>query len=100
MSRKIKFIYLASPFSAKGKLRNFIELCRERRITSIAAELTLQYGYAMFLPITQSYQLRAYLPKLGTSFSKWKKIDLCAIEHSDEVWVVMMPRWKESIGVT
>ncbi len=92
----MKRIYLASPYSHKDKR---IERKREKQVTEIAALMTRDYGYSMFLPITQSYQMCKVLPELGGSFEKWKKIDLFEVRHSTEVWVVMLDGWKESIGV-
>lgn len=89
-------IYLASPFSHKDEL---IMKMREEQISTIAAKLTLRYHQAMFLPITQSYRMRQLNDALGTSFASWKDIDLAAIEHCDQIWVVMMPGWKDSVGV-
>lgn len=55
----------------------------------------------MFLPITQSAMMAKYNPALrdGT-FAAWKKVDLKVISKCDEVWVVKMIGWKESVGVT
>lgn len=93
----MKFIYLASPYSHPEK---DIEITRYVLITWVAARLTEKYEVSMFLPITQSYQLRFHNPNLGTTFKAWQKVDFCAIEHSDEVWVVKIDGWKESVGVT
>jgi hypothetical protein len=94
---KVKLIYLASPYSHKNRS---MEYKRFYEITFIAAQLISKYGHAMFLPITQSHVLKDIEPHLfGTSFEFWKDIDLSAIDHSDEVWVVKLDGWKESIGV-
>lgn len=93
----MKFIYVASPFSHKYKK---VMREREKEINRVAAELTYKYGYAMFLPITQSAPLERIIPALGGSFEKWKDIDLEMVKRADELWVVMMEGWDNSVGVT
>lgn len=93
----MKMIYLASPYSHPLKV---VEAMRYDQITRVAAYLIAEHGHAMFLPITQSHNLKDWDERLtGTSFAHWKDIDLCAIDHCDEVWVVKMVGWKESVGV-
>lgn len=90
-------IYLASPYTHKEEA---IMKAREIEITLIAARLTKMYKIPMFLPITQSARMAQLCPSLfGHTFDAWKDIDLMAINHCDEVWVITMPGWKESVGV-
>lgn len=89
--------YLASPFTHKSK---HIMEYREEQISTIAAELTHRHQVTLFLPITQSHRMAQLRPNLfGTTFAAWKDIDLDAIAHSDELWVVKMSGWKQSVGV-
>lgn len=89
--------YLASPFSHKSEI---VMKYREELVSIVAAELTATHRVTLFMPITQSHRMSQLRPKLfGTTFSAWKDIDLDAIEHCDEVWVVKMDGWKKSIGV-
>lgn len=92
----MKMIYLASPYSHK---KTSVQNKRYRDITKVAAKLTKDTGLCFFLPITQSFQLVKVDPSLGGSFSAWRNIDLYAIKKSDEMWVVTMDGWLESIGV-
>lgn len=92
----MKMIYLASPYSHKSRR---VENKRFKEVTRVAAELISEYGHSFILPITQSYQLVKIKPELGGSFANWKKIDLHFVSKCDEVWVVTMDGWKESIGV-
>ena len=94
---KQKLIYLCSPFTHKDPevMRN-----REEVVTAIAAGLTERYGYAMFLPITQSAPMERINPNLKGDFESWKSIDLFMVrEKCDELWVVLMDGWRESVGV-
>lgn len=92
----MKMVYIASPFSHK----NFFVMCyRFYKITKIAALLYKKHKVCMFLPITQSGLMQVLVPSLGGSFASWKDVDLAAIDHCDEVWVVKMSGWDKSIGV-
>lgn len=93
---KKPLIYLASPYTHNNK---GIEFRREHEITYIAALLTKEYQYPMFLPITQSANMKRSLPELGSTFKYWASIDLSAIRHCSEVWVVTMNGWDTSVGV-
>lgn len=98
----IKFIYLASPYSYNEGTDAEQKMMRDFRyltITRVAACLIKKTRNAFFLPITQSHALKELDDSLGTNFESWEKIDLCAIDHSDEVWVVRMDGWKDSVGV-
>ncbi len=72
---------------------------RFNKITKIGARLTERYREAFILPITQSHLLAKHMNNSSTGFKDWVDIDYSHIEHSDEVWVVMMSGWKESVGV-
>jgi hypothetical protein len=93
----IKMVYLASPLSHPFKE---IEKMRYEDINKVAANLHELYPQVAFiLPITQSYKLKEYNTNLGTSFEAWKDRDLEFINRSDELWIVTIDGWKESIGV-
>lgn len=96
MAKLCKFIYLASPYTHPDK---DVETQRYERITKIAADLTVQHGHCFFLPIVTSHQMVLVDSRLKGSFDNWRDIDLCALDHSDELWVVKMPYWKDSTGV-
>lgn len=92
----VKVVYIASPFS--HSLLKVMKL-RRKRIAQVAAKLHLQFPHAFILPITQSACMKDWEPTLGESFKYWKDRDLKFISRSDEVWVVMMDGWEESVGV-
>lgn len=96
MIRLTKEIYIASPYSHPSKLIMY-ERCHQ--ITCIGARLTKIYGYAFILPILTSVQLQQ-VEDFDHTFNQWRTIDLTFIMRVDEVWVVMLPGWEESIGVT
>jgi hypothetical protein len=100
-----KVNYLASPYTFKGP--NISEACRlrvenlrYRQITKIAGKLEDRYPYAFILPITMSHNTAQFMEtrKEGT-FKNWARRDFSYINKCDEVWVVTMDGWKESVGV-
>ncbi len=93
-----KMIYLASPYSHRDKA---IQAERYCTITKIAGFLTHKYRHTFFLPITQSHNMaKFYAPLKNGTFKAWKDIDYLAIRHCEEVWVVVLPGWDTSTGVT
>ncbi len=95
--KNIKMVYLASPSSHPFKE---IELMRYEEINQIAANLHEHYPQVAFiLPITQTYKLMEYNKNIGTAREAWKARDLEFISRSDELWIVSMDGWRESIGV-
>ncbi len=97
MRRKMKLIYIASPFSHEEK---GVRFKRFKEITYISAQLHKKFGYAMFLPITQSYMMQEALPEIKGDFETWKEVDLFMVGlKCDEVWIILMEGWKESKGV-
>jgi hypothetical protein len=88
-------IYLASPYS---HIDPEIELVRYRQITNIAGRL-IDKGVVLFAPITQSVAVVKYSRVNSRGFDYWEKFDKEFVSLSDEVWVVVMPGWRESVGV-
>ncbi len=86
-------IYLASPYShpdpAVRELR-FREACR-------AAAALLRAGHAVFSPIAYSHPLVAH--GLPTDWSFWERHDREHLGRCDEVLVLMLDGWEESVGV-
>lgn len=101
----MKLVYLASPYTYLHDnldLREQIEYSREVQINRIAADLEVRFpNIVFFLPITQSAALRRENEKIGSEFKgDIKRRDLFVIrKKSDELWVVKIDGWKESVGV-
>ena len=90
-----RLLYLASPFSSplqSVKMDRFIAVCRA------TLELTRR-GMFVFSPMVNSFPLEMFANG-GTSWQEWAEIDRAWIEKSDEVWVLCIDGWRESVGVT
>lgn len=99
-----KMIYLASPYTFKGPnitkaQRKYVQEIRYEQITRIAGLLIDKWQYAFILPITMSHSTAKYMKKRDGEFKFWENIDLTYISRCDELWVVTMDGWGDSIGV-
>ncbi len=85
--------YLAAPFShpdLEVRQRRHEAVCRA------AAEL-IRAGRTVFSPISHSYGISRYGLPLNWEF--WQRLDLKYLEFCDEVIVLKIPGWQESVGV-
>ena len=88
-------VYLAGPYSHKHK---DIEAVRRILLTYVSTKLAVA-GITVFSPITQSHeQERTGL--LKGDYATWQKTDRKMVEKMDEMWVLVLDGWKQSVGVT
>jgi nucleoside 2-deoxyribosyltransferase len=86
-------IYLASPYSHTDpgvREERFRAACR-------ATAALLRAGEVVFSPIVHSHALVEFA--LPTAWAFWEFIDRAHLERCDEVVVLMLDGWQESIGV-
>jgi len=83
-------IYLAIPYTGQEELSYHVA-------THITAELSKR-GEVVFSPITHSHPFTK-ITDLPGDWAFWGKIDREFIERSDQMWIVCMDGWKESVGV-
>lgn len=89
-----RLIYLASPFSHKDR---WVMKLRWAIITAIGAKLVSE-GKHVFGPITESHAYDEF--GVGNSgWEYWQKHDYLMIDKADELWVVKMKGWEQSVGV-
>lgn len=96
-TKEFKLVYLASPYSHKDPKVMFK---RYTAVTKAAAKLMQMYDVVFFLPITQSHHMVKLNSNMNGGWNYWKGVDLFMISRSDEVWVLQLDGWKESVGVT
>jgi hypothetical protein len=90
-----KRIYLAAPYTHESSV---VMNQRFEEINKMAAEL-LTNGFHVFSPISHAHPINE-IAGLGRGFIKWMDYDLSIIAlWADEVWVMQMDGWKESVGV-
>jgi hypothetical protein len=86
-------IYLASPYSHPHpavREQRFQAACR-------AAAALLRVGLVVFSPIIHTHPLVAH--GLPTDWASWERIDREHLQRSDEVLVLTLAGWRESVGV-
>lgn len=86
-------IYLASPYSHPDPVvreERFRAACR-------ATAALLRAGEVVFSPIVHSHPLVGFT--LPTAWAFWERIDRVYLERCDEVVVLMLDGWNESVGV-
>jgi nucleoside 2-deoxyribosyltransferase len=86
-------IYLASPYSHPDPS------VREHRFRTAcqAAASMLRDGHIVFSPIVHSHPLVAF--GLPTAWAAWERIDRAFLERCDELAVLMLDGWDQSVGV-
>ena len=95
----MKRIYLATPYSHEDEK---IRLLRFNAVNKKAGELMLA-GYGVFSPISHSHPVALTMKanKVSNSWPFWEKQDIPFLEHwADELWVLQLDGWSESIGVS
>jgi len=90
----MKKIYLACPFSHTLKS---VQEARFDEVNKKAAEL-MEEGHIVFSPISHSVPINAHF-RDEKDLDFWLRQDLPLLEMCDEVWVLALPGWKESLGV-
>jgi hypothetical protein len=91
--------YLASPFSHPDTK---VEESRYQLVSQVAANL-VDRGHVLFCPITHARPMAPYRtlkPRVdGSGFNSWEHMDLEFIRRCDELWVVCLDGWENSVGV-
>lgn len=99
----MKLVYIASPYTYKSRfklLRKFIEWLRYYQVTKVIGYLQDKHPNIAFIaPITQSHQTAKFMKNKNGEFSYWKNIDFKYIRQCNELWVIALNGWTESLGV-
>lgn len=92
----MKSIYLAIPYyHEKEEIREF-----RYKVATLIASYLMANGYRVFSPITHSHVINKYLPARCKNWDFYKQQDFPQVLHADEVFVVCLPGWRVSTGVT
>lgn len=97
ISNKLRFAYLATPYSDPS---DFVREDRFRKVTRMAAKL-MEAGIAVHSPITQGHAMVKYLPEeLKHSHDFWLQADIEILSKVDFLIVLTLDGWQTSRGVT
>ena len=99
MNKKPKLIYLAAPYTFNGKSARRVVLRRVATIDRFAASVFAAGDY-VFSPISHTHPIKeASGGKLPGGFEFWEQCAYRMIDGCDEVWVLMLDGWRDSVGV-
>lgn len=89
------YIYLAGPYShTERKVREE----RFHQINRVAARL-MERGWVVYSPISHNHSIALHYD-LSTGWDYWGRLDRAFIKHALLMAVLMLPGWRESVGVT
>lgn len=92
---KKPLIYLAGPYSSP-----YTALMKEREsIHAIVAVELKKQGNAVYCPIAETVTLAQLGGLSGTSWEDWRQHDLNLLSRCDQIYVLLIDGWKESLGV-
>ena len=86
--------YLASPYT---DISPAVMEDRYHAVCKVAAVL-FAHGHNVVSPIAHSHALVAH--GAPTAWPDWSRLDYDLLRHSEALWVLMLPGWRESVGVT
>ena len=86
-------IYLASPYSHPDPA---VREARFEAVCRVAARL-IKRGYIVFSPIAHSHPMVRY--GLPDDWKFWSQQDRRFLEACDELWVLTLDGWQQSIGI-
>lgn len=86
-------IYLASPYSHPD------ELIRRTRFLLAEEFVAKHFPEHIYSPIVHYHEL-AIRHSLPTDFETWRRINFDMIRRADEFWILDIPGWEDSKGVT
>ena len=84
-------IYLASPYSASPQA-NF-------KLTEAFVANALRRGRPIFSPVVHCHQISIDY-NLPGDFEFWQNYNFKMLSAAHDIWVLTLPGWKESKGVT
>ena len=89
-------IYLACPYShEEPEIRDYRYIC-----SYLAAAVCMKkFGHMVFSPITHSHPIAETLGDNKGDWQAWQEFDKRMIDACDELWILPLDRWKDSIGI-
>ena len=94
MKRK-PLVYLAGPYTHKEKE---VMEAREDAHGRWAGRL-LKAGYLIYSPIAETASIARVCDMMDTDWDTWREKDLRALEVHDEMWIIPLPGYLDSVGL-
>lgn len=89
----MRLVYLASPYSHPDKQ---VQQQRFQAVCHQAAEM-MRSGELLFSPVAHTHPIAQF--GLPGDWSFWQACDRAILERCDELAVLKLPGWDESVGV-
>lgn len=91
----MKLIYLASPYTHDDPA---VRQARFEAAVDASAAL-MKEGHAVYSPIGNCHPIQER-HSLPTEWAYWQEFDTLIISRCDELYILMLDGWKQSVGVT
>lgn len=93
-----RLIYLASPYSTP----NGTDLNRAKRFEAVcyAAGRLAKKGFPIISPIIHWHTVRTYVKSVPVGFEFWADYDYALVRACREIFVLTLPDWNRSEGVS
>lgn len=94
--------YICSVYSLDHVSDSYLDICaREERFryACLRAGQFMQEGLHVYSPIAHNHVIAKQV-ELPKTWEFWEKLDVASIDLCDEVYVLMMPGWERSTGIT
>lgn len=90
----MKLLYLACPYTGTAQEREM----RFQEATRVSAFLMTQ-GFNVFSPLTHSHLIAQFLPEFTNTHGFWLTKDKQILKFCDELHILKLPGWENSLGV-
>ncbi len=95
IKKQHNLIYLAVPYSHPSEE---VRAKRHDLVTKATAKL-FEAGHHVYSPITHSHAMQEHLSEQATTFETWSAFDLNILNRCEELWVLTLNGWDDSVGV-
>lgn len=97
---KRDLIYLAAPYTYKGKHTGYEVLDRVLKINRASAEILLN-GNFVYSPISHNHPIKETCPDtMNGGWHFWREFDLRMLSLCDKMYILTLPEWHLSMGVS
>lgn len=95
-----KLIYLGTPYTHADPL---VREQRFKAVSRAAGWLMLKAGVHVYSPISMTHQMwleMQDMPNTGFEWEFWANFDEFMVQKCEEFWILTIPGWEQSVGVT
>ena len=90
-------VYVAAPYTSDSAATRS---ARVREVDRYCARLFRDGGFTVISPLTMGHNWTKAMPELADEYEMWMGWCLSLLSKCREIHVLMLPGWRESVGVT